>query len=53
MSEDNPFHGPQMQNCEFSRADMSNANFDGVQLSGATFWAVLESASFTEAKLMK
>ncbi len=50
MSE-NPFDGPQLQGNEFARADMTDVRFNGVQLSGASFWAVMERASFKDTNL--
>jgi len=52
MSEhDSPFTGPQLQDSEFVRADMANTNFDGVNLSGAKFFAVMDKASFKNCRM--
>jgi uncharacterized protein YjbI with pentapeptide repeats len=50
MSE-NPFDGPQLQGNEFARANMTDVRFNGVQLSGASFWAVMARASFKDTNL--
>ena len=36
----NPFTGDQLQGTHYQKADMTGANFDGVNLSGAKFYAV-------------
>lgn len=50
MSE-NPFNGEQLQGREYARADMTDVHFNGVQMSGARFWAVLENAVFKDTNL--
>ncbi len=47
----NPFDGPQLQDVEYARADMSRSHFNGVNLSHATFYAVLDNARFTDTNL--
>ncbi len=47
----NPFDGPQLQGVHHRRADMSGANFDGVNLDRARFFAVMTSATFTDTNL--
>ncbi|MBM7068539.1 pentapeptide repeat-containing protein [Actibacterium sp. 188UL27-1] len=47
----NPFDGPQMQSVHYKRADMAGANFDGVNLEDARFYAVLTKAKFTDTNL--
>ncbi len=47
----NPFDGPQLQNTAYQRADMTGANFDGVNLANARFFAVLTEAVFTDTNL--
>ncbi|MEM8972194.1 MAG: pentapeptide repeat-containing protein [Pseudomonadota bacterium] len=47
----NPFAGPQLQNSEFKAADMTATNFDGVNLTRAKFYAVLEDAQFNDCNL--
>ena len=52
MSDDkNPFPDTQFKEHKFSRADMTGADFDGVNLSNATFWTVLKNAKFTDSNL--
>ncbi|MEN5297057.1 pentapeptide repeat-containing protein [Brucella sp. TWI559] len=46
-----PFDGPQLQGEHYHRADMSNTNFDGVNLSEARFYAVLSKAKFNDVNL--
>lgn len=50
MSE-TPFDGEQLQGREYARADMTNVHFNGVQMTGARFWAVLENAVFKDTNL--
>ncbi|WP_245483911.1 pentapeptide repeat-containing protein [Rhizobium ruizarguesonis] len=38
--EHNQFDGPQMQGMHYKRADMSGANFDGVNLADAQFYGI-------------
>ncbi|MBB3644042.1 uncharacterized protein YjbI with pentapeptide repeats [Rhizobium sp. BK619] len=45
--EHNPFDGAQMQGMHYERADMSGANFDGVNLADAQFYAFLTKAKTT------
>lgn len=47
----NPFDGPQLQDIEYARADMSRSHFNGVKLSDSTFYAVLDNARFTDTNL--
>lgn len=53
MPDENPFDGPQLQDGEFARADMRNTRFDGVNLAGAYFFAVLTDARFTDTNLAR
>ena len=46
-----PFADKTYKGFGFSNADMAEAKFDGVNLSNATFWAVLENAKFTDSNL--
>ena len=46
-----PFSGPQLQNGEFTNADMTGTNFDGVNLAKARFYAVLRDAVFDDSDL--
>ena len=47
----NPFDGPQLQNTEYARADMSGSHFNGVNLDNARFFAVLRGATFNDTNL--
>ena len=47
----NPFPDNQYEAFEFTRANMSNANFNGVDLTGASFWAVLKRAAFKDCNM--
>jgi len=49
--DSNPFDGPQLQDAHYIRADMSGSNFDGVNLTAAKFFAVLEKATFRDTNL--
>jgi uncharacterized protein YjbI with pentapeptide repeats len=49
--EGHPFDGPQLQGKHYQRADMSDTNFDGVNLSGARFYAVMTNAKFKDTNL--
>ena len=46
-----PFDGEQLQGTTWARADMARARFDGVNLDGAHFFAVLTGATFGDANL--
>ncbi len=47
----NPFPDSQFKAHEFSKADMSHANFNGVNLTDASFWAVLSNARFKDCNM--
>jgi uncharacterized protein YjbI with pentapeptide repeats len=47
----NPFHGPQLQDKTYTRADMSRSHFDGVNMAGAKFFAVMTKTSFGDTNL--
>ena len=47
----NPFDGDQLQDSTYARADMARARFDGVNLDGAHFFAVLTNATFSDTNL--
>ena len=51
MPNDDPFTGPQLQNSEFVKANMKNTCFDGVNLDGAKFFAVLNKALFRSSNM--
>lgn len=54
MSNDqDPFNGPQLQGHSYSRADMSESNFDGVNLASSRFYAVLSDATFSDTNLVR
>ena len=46
-----PFDGEQLQGTTWARADMARARFDGVNLDGAHFFAVLTNATFGDTNL--
>ena len=48
---DNPFNGPQLQGHAYSRADMAASDFDGVNLTGSRFYAVLSGARFLDCSM--
>ncbi|SOH94144.1 Pentapeptide repeat-containing protein [Monaibacterium marinum] len=48
-----PFDGQQMDGVHLPRASMKNTNFDGVNLEGARFYAVMCRASFTDCNLVE
>lgn len=48
---DNPFDGEVLRNAHYQRADMAGANFDGVNLVDASFYADLSRAAFTDTNL--
>ena len=50
-TEGHPFAGPQLQNGEFKAADMTDTNFNGVNLTRAKFYAVLQDAQFNDCNL--
>ena len=47
----NPFDGEQLQDSTYARADMARTRFDGVNLDGAHFFAVLTNAAFGDTNL--
>ena len=47
----NPFDGDQLQDSTHARADMARTRFDGVNLDGAHFFAVLTNAAFGDTNL--
>jgi len=47
----NPFPDSKFKDFEFSRADMTGTNFNGVDLSNSRFWAVIKGARFTDSNL--
>ena len=47
----NPFTSPDLTGTHCARATMVNAHFDGLNLSGAQFFAVLTDATFTDTNL--
>lgn len=49
--KNNPFPDTQFKGHEFARADMSAAHFNGVNLTDASFWAVLKKAQFKDCNL--
>jgi len=49
--QNNPFDGPQLQDVEYARADMSRSHFNGVNLTHAKFFAVLDHARFDDTNL--
>lgn len=51
QEQNNPFDGPQLQGIHHQRADMTDTNFDGVNLSRARFFAVMSDAKFTDTNL--
>ncbi|MFK8075715.1 MAG: pentapeptide repeat-containing protein [Granulosicoccus sp.] len=54
MSENkDPFPNKDFREYEFERADMTNAYFNGVNLSCARFWAVVEEGRFNDSNLRK
>ncbi len=46
-----PFSGPQLQDSEFVKANLKKANFDGVNLDDARFFAVLNRARFERSNM--
>jgi len=50
-TQENPFTGPQLQNAEYAKADMSGSHFNGVNLAKSTFYAVLTEAEFRDTNL--
>ena len=48
---DNPFDGPVLRDAHYPRADMGGSHFDGVNLSGARFYACMTGATFTDTNL--
>lgn len=54
MSESkDPFPNKDFRGHEFERADMTNAYFNGVNLSDSRFWAVIENGRFNDSNLRK
>ncbi len=47
----NPFSGDQLKGKQFIRSDMENTNFEGCNLAGARFWAVMTKVTFTDSNL--
>ena len=47
MSSDNPFNVPKLDDSVFEKSSMVTSNFNGVDLSKASFYAVLSIAIFT------
>ena len=47
----NPFDGDRLQDSTYARADMARTRFDGVNLDGARFFAVLTNATFDDTNL--
>jgi len=51
MPDINPFPDIKYKGAVFTAADMSMAHFSGVNLTGATFYALLENAHFSDCSL--
>lgn len=51
MSQKNPFTGPQIDESVFDKASMANSRFNGVDLHGAFFYAVLKDATFRDCNM--
>ncbi len=47
----NPFPDIEHKGFVFSKADMTNVKFDGVNLSESYFWAVLRKAEFKDCNM--
>jgi len=48
---DDPFGGDDLSGQKYSRAKLVGAEFDGVDLTDARFWAVMKNATFHDTTL--
>ncbi len=51
MTQQNPFTGPQLNDSVFDKASMAHSKFNGVDLRGAFFFAVLNDAKFSDCNM--
>ena len=49
--KNNPFPDNAFKGYEFAKSNMTNAHFNGVNLSDSRFWAVLKNARFTDCNM--